>query len=73
MVPLGAVEEFVGKVWPEAAHAVVAVPDEKRGEQVVLVTEFEPAARPRLPILGTGKIVYVTASQLAARPAPVTA
>ena len=48
MVPLGAVEEFVAKVWPDAAHAVVAIPDEKRGEQVVLVTTRKDAARPAL-------------------------
>jgi acyl-[acyl-carrier-protein]-phospholipid O-acyltransferase/long-chain-fatty-acid--[acyl-carrier-protein] ligase len=48
MVPLGAVEEFVAKVWPDAAHAVVAIPDEKRGEQVVLVTARKDAARPAL-------------------------
>jgi acyl-[acyl-carrier-protein]-phospholipid O-acyltransferase/long-chain-fatty-acid--[acyl-carrier-protein] ligase len=48
MVPLGAVEEFVAKVWPQAAHAVVAIPDEKRGEQVVLVTDFKEAARAAL-------------------------
>ena len=98
MVPLGAVEEFVNTVWPQAAHAVVAIPDEKRGEQVVLVTDLETATRPALlaaareagvpemfvpraivkvdalPILGTGKIDYVTAGRLAlAPPAPVTA
>ena len=48
MVPLGAVEEFVGKVWPDAAHAVVAVPDAKRGEQLVLVTDQKDAARAAL-------------------------
>src|SRR5262245_63307898 len=48
MVPLGAVEEFVGKTWPESAHAVVAIPDDKRGEQVVLVTDLQSAARPAL-------------------------
>jgi len=97
MVPLGAVEEFVGKVWPEAAHAVVAIPDDKRGEQVVLVTDQKDAARAALmaaareagvpemfvpraivkvaqvPILGTGKIDYVSAAKLAAEPLPVTA
>ena len=39
MVPLGAVEELVARVWPSAMHAVVAVPDAKRGEQLVLITE----------------------------------
>ena len=97
MVPLGAVEEFVGKVWPDAAHAVVAIPDDKRGEQVVLVTDLKDAARAALvaaareagvpemfvpraivkvaqvPILGTGKIDYVSAAKLAAQPLPVTA
>jgi acyl-[acyl-carrier-protein]-phospholipid O-acyltransferase / long-chain-fatty-acid--[acyl-carrier-protein] ligase len=89
MVPLGAVEDFVAKVWPEAMHAVVAVPDPKRGEQLVLVTERGDATRaalataaresglpeifvprsiipvPKVPILGTGKIDYVTSGQLA--------
>jgi len=97
MVPLGAVEDFVGKVWPDAAHAVVAIPDDKRGEQVVLVTDQKDAARAALlaaareagvpemfvpraivkvaqvPILGTGKIDYVSAAKLAAQPLPVTA
>jgi acyl-CoA synthetase (AMP-forming)/AMP-acid ligase II len=48
MVPLGAVEEFVNRVWPDSAHAVVAIPDDKRGEQVVLVTDLATAARPPL-------------------------
>jgi acyl-[acyl-carrier-protein]-phospholipid O-acyltransferase / long-chain-fatty-acid--[acyl-carrier-protein] ligase len=48
MVPLGAVEEFVARVWPSSAHAVVAVPDPKRGEQLVLVTTQTDAARPAL-------------------------
>jgi acyl-[acyl-carrier-protein]-phospholipid O-acyltransferase / long-chain-fatty-acid--[acyl-carrier-protein] ligase len=48
MVPLGAVEEFVSRVWPTSAHAVVAVPDAKRGEQLVLVTMQTDAARPPL-------------------------
>ena len=48
MVPLGAVEDFVAKVWPSALHAVVSVPDAKRGEQLVLITEQRDAARPAL-------------------------
>jgi acyl-[acyl-carrier-protein]-phospholipid O-acyltransferase/long-chain-fatty-acid--[acyl-carrier-protein] ligase len=48
MVPLGAVEDFVATVWPEASHAVVAVPDSKRGEQLVLVTNCELASRAAL-------------------------
>jgi acyl-[acyl-carrier-protein]-phospholipid O-acyltransferase/long-chain-fatty-acid--[acyl-carrier-protein] ligase len=45
MVALGTVEELVSKVWPGAAHAVVAVPDATRGEQLVLVTTQADAAR----------------------------
>jgi acyl-[acyl-carrier-protein]-phospholipid O-acyltransferase/long-chain-fatty-acid--[acyl-carrier-protein] ligase len=90
MVPLGAVEDFVAKLWPEQQHAIVTLPDAKRGEQLVLVTERADANRatlaaaardaglpeifvprmivpvPKVPILGTGKIDYVTSGQLAA-------
>lgn len=45
MVPLGAVEDFISKVWPAARHAVVTVPDAKRGEQLVLVTDHAAANR----------------------------
>jgi acyl-[acyl-carrier-protein]-phospholipid O-acyltransferase/long-chain-fatty-acid--[acyl-carrier-protein] ligase len=89
MVPLGAVEDLVSKVWPEEMHAVVTVPDPKRGEQLVLVTERSDATRaalaaaardaglpeifvprtivpvPKVPILGTGKIDYVSSSRVA--------
>ena len=89
MVPLGAVEDFVSNVWPQHQHAVVAVPDPKRGEQLVLVTERPDANRaalataareaglpeifvprtivpvPKVPILGTGKIDYVSSGQIA--------
>jgi acyl-[acyl-carrier-protein]-phospholipid O-acyltransferase/long-chain-fatty-acid--[acyl-carrier-protein] ligase len=89
MVPFGAVEDFIAKVWPAGMHAVVAVPDAKRGEQLVLVTNQAEANRhalasaarsaglpeifvPRaivhvvtVPILGTGKIDYVSVGRLA--------
>lgn len=38
MVSLGAVEMLAQALWPEERHAVVAVPDAKRGERIVLVT-----------------------------------
>ena len=90
MVPLGTVEDFIAQVWPAAMHAVVTLPDAKRGEQLVLVTDHpdgQPGGavdalrdRPACqrsscpgplrtsrtsPILGTGKIDYVTVSRLA--------
>jgi acyl-[acyl-carrier-protein]-phospholipid O-acyltransferase/long-chain-fatty-acid--[acyl-carrier-protein] ligase len=39
MVSLPMVEEFVGKVWPAEPAAVVAVKDDKKGEQIVVVVE----------------------------------
>jgi acyl-[acyl-carrier-protein]-phospholipid O-acyltransferase/long-chain-fatty-acid--[acyl-carrier-protein] ligase len=38
MVSLGAVEMMAQSLWPEEHHAVVAVPDKRRGERIVLVT-----------------------------------
>jgi acyl-[acyl-carrier-protein]-phospholipid O-acyltransferase/long-chain-fatty-acid--[acyl-carrier-protein] ligase len=48
MVPLGAVEDFIAKVWPTHTHAVVTLPDARRGEQLVLVTERADAHRAAL-------------------------
>jgi acyl-[acyl-carrier-protein]-phospholipid O-acyltransferase/long-chain-fatty-acid--[acyl-carrier-protein] ligase len=45
MVSLGAVEGHVSALWPAEAHAVVSLPDARRGEQLVLVTERQAAAR----------------------------
>lgn len=39
MVSLGAVESHAAAVWPDHAHAVVALPDARKGEQVVLLTD----------------------------------
>ena len=90
MVSLTAVEGQASALWPDSLHAVISVPDPKKGEQLVLVTDREGAERadllaharkegvaelmvPRevrvvaeLPILGTGKIDYVRAAELAA-------
>jgi acyl-[acyl-carrier-protein]-phospholipid O-acyltransferase/long-chain-fatty-acid--[acyl-carrier-protein] ligase len=38
MVSLAAVETAILKLWPDFEHAVVAVPDPKKGEQLVLYT-----------------------------------
>ena len=43
MVSMAAAEALAGALWPDASHAVVAVPDARKGEQLVLVTT-EPDA-----------------------------
>ena len=48
MISLGAIELMVQKLWPEAFHAAVAVPDSRRGERIVLVTTKMPALREEL-------------------------
>ncbi len=48
MVSLTAVEAAVAKLWPEYRHAVVNLPDERKGEQIVLATEFAGATRDEL-------------------------
>ncbi len=43
MVSLGAVEALAQALWPERHHAAVALPDPRKGEQVVLVTDHGDA------------------------------
>ncbi len=38
MVSLAFVEHYMDELWPNTMNAVVALPDEKKGEQLVLVT-----------------------------------
>jgi acyl-[acyl-carrier-protein]-phospholipid O-acyltransferase / long-chain-fatty-acid--[acyl-carrier-protein] ligase len=45
MVSLTAVERAVAELWPDHNHAVVAIPDQRKGEQLVLVTEKADATR----------------------------
>jgi acyl-[acyl-carrier-protein]-phospholipid O-acyltransferase/long-chain-fatty-acid--[acyl-carrier-protein] ligase len=48
MVSLTAVEALASKIWPEAQHAAVAVPDARKGEQIVLMSTQEGADRAAL-------------------------
>jgi acyl-[acyl-carrier-protein]-phospholipid O-acyltransferase/long-chain-fatty-acid--[acyl-carrier-protein] ligase len=48
MVSLGAVEAAVARLWPDSQHAVVAIADARKGEQLVLVTDRADAARAAL-------------------------
>lgn len=45
MISLTAVEEIIQKTWPDFAHAVVSVPEENKGEILLLATEMEGAKR----------------------------
>ncbi len=48
MVSLAAVENFVSSLWPDNAHVVCAVEDERKGEQLVLVTDLPGIERKAL-------------------------
>ena len=89
MISLTAVEGYISKLWPEHTHAIVAVPDDKKGEQLILITENKDARKQeiteyvrsqglselglpkkiipvdKVPLLGSGKIDYVTAQEIA--------
>jgi acyl-[acyl-carrier-protein]-phospholipid O-acyltransferase/long-chain-fatty-acid--[acyl-carrier-protein] ligase len=43
MVSLTAVEDIVSEVWPGRRHAVISIPDERKGERLVLVTDCPEA------------------------------
>ena len=45
MVSLTAVEALASNVWPDGQHAAVATPDERKGEQIVLMTTQKDADR----------------------------
>ncbi|HEX5264963.1 MAG TPA: AMP-binding protein, partial [Phenylobacterium sp.] len=43
MVSLTAAEDLACAVWPDARHAVVSMPDPKKGERLILVTDWRSA------------------------------
>ncbi|MEO0880146.1 MAG: AMP-binding protein [Pseudomonadota bacterium] len=89
MVSLTVVENCASAVWPDNNHAAAILPDKRKGEQVVLVTDRENADRSalltwaqthgvpeiavpkkivftdELPVLGTGKLDYVSVTKRA--------
>ena len=48
MISLTALEEEVERLWPGMGHAVIGIQDERKGEQLVLVTEKSGASREEL-------------------------
>jgi len=54
MVSLAVVEQLATKAWPSAHHAVVSLADEKKGEQLVLLTTQEKATVKQLTTIAEG-------------------
>jgi acyl-[acyl-carrier-protein]-phospholipid O-acyltransferase/long-chain-fatty-acid--[acyl-carrier-protein] ligase len=48
MVSLAAVESYAAACWPGNSHVVVSLPDPKKGEQLILVTDRADADRAEL-------------------------
>jgi acyl-[acyl-carrier-protein]-phospholipid O-acyltransferase/long-chain-fatty-acid--[acyl-carrier-protein] ligase len=89
MVSLSAVEAIATALWPQAASVTVSIPDQRKGERIVLLTTQKNAERSamqaqakaigaseltvpaaimvvdKVPLLGTGKTDYVTATAMA--------
>jgi acyl-[acyl-carrier-protein]-phospholipid O-acyltransferase / long-chain-fatty-acid--[acyl-carrier-protein] ligase len=87
MVSLSAIESMVQDCWPKHLHAVISIHDDKKGEQLLLISENPDATVPvlisyakkhgfpelmvpkkiihqkELPVLGAGKVDYVTLQQ----------
>jgi acyl-[acyl-carrier-protein]-phospholipid O-acyltransferase/long-chain-fatty-acid--[acyl-carrier-protein] ligase len=45
MISLAAVEALASELWPDALSAVVAMPDSRKGERLILITQQQGAAR----------------------------
>ncbi|MCW5719384.1 MAG: AMP-binding protein [Bauldia sp.] len=45
MVSLTAVESFIVAAWPDHAHAVVSIPDDRKGEALVIITTAHELTR----------------------------
>lgn len=89
MISLTVVEELATQTWMGFNHAAVSLPDDRKGEKIILITDNKDALRkhfqvqikkdkhgelylPRkillaeeLPVLATGKIDYLTLTQMA--------
>ena len=45
MVSLAVVENCATSLWPENSHAAAAIPDKRKGEQIILLTDYSKADR----------------------------
>lgn len=55
MVSLAALETLAAELWPGASHVAVILPDARKGEQIVLVTDRPEADRSELLAFAQGK------------------
>jgi acyl-[acyl-carrier-protein]-phospholipid O-acyltransferase/long-chain-fatty-acid--[acyl-carrier-protein] ligase len=55
MISLAAVETLASELWPNAPCAVVSVPDLRKGERLILVTQQKDATRSELMAFAKGK------------------
>lgn len=65
MVSLAQVESMADSLWPDSQHAVVSLPDARKGEQLALVTTRQDAARDALS-------AYAAANGITALAVPAT-
>src|SRR3989440_6859126 len=49
MISLAAVESLAAQLWPDALSAVASVPDARKGERLILVTQKQGAKRADFP------------------------
>jgi len=45
MVSLAVVENCATSLWPDSMHAAAAIPDKRKGEQIILLTTYKNAGR----------------------------
>jgi len=38
MISLAAIEQYAAQCWPESQHAVISIPDDRKGEAIILAT-----------------------------------
>jgi acyl-[acyl-carrier-protein]-phospholipid O-acyltransferase/long-chain-fatty-acid--[acyl-carrier-protein] ligase len=48
MISLAAAEQIVTEIWPESQHAIISLPDERKGEKLVLVTTHKDVSTKEL-------------------------
>jgi acyl-[acyl-carrier-protein]-phospholipid O-acyltransferase/long-chain-fatty-acid--[acyl-carrier-protein] ligase len=57
MVSMAAAEALVVALWPEAQHAVISVPDARKGESLLLVTTRQNADAREILVLARARMI----------------